>query len=181
MSYPANLVPGAPSSTYELKPLDGKVRYVFLRGSAFLTVQGALSRCRIDVPYYDGSVTRDAVDASTLGRGGVSIITADYAGTLSSAGVQVINGDVLVGSDMGTGVPAVGVEPDEILTMMQQDDNFSHTAPHQNVLAMSYIQYYDAAAAGGNLILEVPVPLFRGESTQIPQFLGSSPPVYTPP
>lgn len=170
MSYPTNIAPGLATPTpYDVVPINDAILYVSVRAQPYITVQGAKSRARVDLPLYDQSVTRDYVDASTLGRGGVSIV--EQTGVASSL---PFNGDLLL-SDQ-----PVTIEPDEVLTMMQQDDRFTHIAPHQNVLGKTVIRWYDGEAASGNVVGECDDSRYIGCGTQIPQYPGSVPPIFTP-
>lgn len=177
MSYPANLLPTFPSDKYDIEPVgDGESDlYILQRGLPYLTAKKPKSRCRIDLPYDDGSTTRDRVDASFMGRGGLSIVKVTSAGTVPSPIATVVNGDleVLDGSVTAT----ITVQPDEILTMMQQDDNFAHVPPHQNVKAITMVRFYDDVGAAGNCVAECPHDVYRGYSGSIPQYIGSVPPV----
>lgn len=172
--------PQTPSTIYgTVKITADQTIFVELRGNKFLTVEGALSRSYIDVPYYDGGNYRDTVDAALMGRGGVSIMKVTSSGTVPTPITTVINGDleVLDGSVTAT----VTVQPDEILTMIQEDDNFTHTAPHPELHARTKVQWWDnAVPASGNEIVWMWLDRIEGCSTRIPQSNGSVPPVFTP-
>lgn len=171
MAYPANIAPNTPGTNYDVQSCgDGSVDlYIFQKGLPYITAKKPKSRCRIDIPLYDLSTTRDEVWAPEMGRGGVSVLTNTGIGT-----VTPFSGDVAIAGNSTT------IMADEVLTMMQQSDSFTHVPPHQNVLALSYIRWYDGPVTAnqptGNLVAECSVDLYRGQSSSIPQFLGSAPP-----
>jgi len=164
MAWPNNIAPQTPSAQYDIVAVaSGAVPpgdiYVQLINNTYITIKGAVSRCRIDLPQYNQDVTRDEVTASMLGRGGMSIVKAQYT-TLTASGVQVVNGDLVLGGDTTSGTPTVSVIPDEVLTMNQQDDRFTHTASHQIVVGQTVIRWYSAANATGNVVGEIDAALY---------------------
>lgn len=171
MAWPNNIAPQTPSAQYDPVPVTGTI-YVQLLNNTYITIAGAKSRCRIDLPLYDQSVTRDEVTASKLGRGGMSIVKAAYT-TLTSSGVQVVNGDLVLGSDTASGIPSVSVIPDEVLTMNQQDDNFAHVPPHQNILGQTMVRWYDGVLVAnlptGNMVGEIDAALMADSGTSPPK------------
>lgn len=190
MAWPANIAPQTPSTIYDpvnvssvVSPAVPPPIFVWMRGGAYFTVLGARSRCRIDMPLYDRSTTRDQVNASMLGRGGVSIIKVTSSGTVASPVTTSLNGDleVLDGSVTAT----ITAQPDEILTMNQQDDNFAHIPPHQNVVGQSLIRWFDGPlvtnAPSGNCVGECVGSTYITSGPGIPQNIGCAPPNYTTP
>lgn len=172
MAYPDNIAPQTPSSTYDVVNVsaDGsKPIFVYLKGGAYFTVLGSKSRARIDLPLYDRSTTRDSWDASKMGRGPMSVVTQTGLGSNT-----VVNGDLLAVA--GTNLPFA----DEIATMMQQDDNFAHVPPHQNVQGQTLIRWFDGAMGAGNVVGECDASRYIDSGGAIPQFIGSAPPNYTP-
>lgn len=175
MPYPPNIAPQTPSDPYDVVGIGNDPAFVFLKGSVFETIVGAKSRCRIDLPFYDGSTTRDVVDASTLGRGPLSVINIP----LGTGQLISLPGDVAY-TDNVTALPIA----DEIATMMMQDDNFTHTPPHQNIFGTTVIRYFDGPVTAnlptGDVVGEFPVDQWRGEGSKIPQIIGATPPIYDP-
>lgn len=175
--YPVNLAPQTPSAKYDIVAVKNDPLFVILRGNVFETVIGALSRCRIDLPYYDGSVIRDQFDVTNIGRSPVmmeAVVTSSgvYLGDLYSN-----NGDAVIIDN----APVTGTSiKDAILTDMEQDDNFTHTPPHQNVMALTEVRYFDGAGGAGNLVGSFRVDRWLGDGSKIPQFLGTPPPIYDP-
>lgn len=145
MAWPANIAPETPSSQYDIVNVSAGIIYVQEIGNTYATViAGAKSRCRIDLPLYDQSTERDVIDASFLGRGGLSIIA--QTGVSAS---QVINGDILLPDE------AITVPPDGIQVMQQESDPFTHTPNHQMILGQTMIRWYDGENATGNIVGEV--------------------------
>lgn len=146
MAWPLNIAPQTPSAQYDIvniQPLQAI--YVQLINNTYATVIiGAKSRCRIDLPLYDQSTERDIIDASFIGRGGVSIIS--QTGAVS---VIPLSADVVLPDE------PITVPPDSILTTMQDSDNITHTPNHQLVLGTTIIRWYDGLNATGNLVGEV--------------------------
>lgn len=168
MAYEPNIAPGTDPTPYDVVDISETAPvFVIIKGGFYETVVGAKSRARVDLPYYDGSTTRDEVDAGFIGRGPVSVLTNTGIGTVSP-----FSGDVAVAGNTTT------VLSDEIATMMQQSDSFTHVPPHQNVLAKTFIRYYDGAGATGNVVGEFDVSRYVGEGGRIPQYTGSVPPTY---
>lgn len=182
MAWPTNIAAQTPSKFYNCVNITQKITYVILRGQKY---QGAIpvptppalvamSRADVDLPYYDGSVTRDVIDAGTTGRGAMSVMT----GTGSpGSDISTPNGDVIfVG-----GPTALTPAPDQIATMQQQSDVFTHTASHQIILARTERQYYDGPLTGsapnqvpsGNLLASYPITQWEGDGSTIPQLVGN--------
>lgn len=182
MAWPTNIVTQTPSKFYNCVNITQKITYVILRGQKY---QGAIpvptppalvamSRADVDLPYYDGSVTRDVIDAGTTGRGAMSLIT----GTGAPGTTEVTpNGDVLL---FGPSIAATPL-PDSILTTQQQSDVFTHTASHQIILARTERQYYDGPLTGsapnqvpsGNLLASYSITQWEGDGSTIPQLVGN--------
>lgn len=172
-AYPSNiapgLTPGLTATPYDVVATDSsKPIFVILKGGFYETVLGAASRARVDLPYYDGSTTRDELDAGFVGRGPVSIFNGSNT-------PEVVTGDF----STQTSTTDVATFPDSILKTQQESDSFTHTPPHQNVLAKTYVRYYSAANGTGNVVGEFDVTVYRGEGGRIPQYYGSVPPTYT--
>ena len=140
MSYPANIAPQTPSSKYAVEACgDGTYDlYIFQKGLPYITAKKPQSMCRIDMSLYDQSTTRDEVWAPELGRGPLSIVEADTG----AGGPTTVNGDLVV-------TTLTSIAPDEVATMMQQSDSFTHVAPHQNVLADTYVQFWSGPVVTG--------------------------------
>lgn len=179
MAYPDNLVPGTPSALYGAVAILQTVTYIRLRGSVYQTAIGAKSRAYIDVPFYDTSTTRDAVDASKLGRSPQNIVQVIDASAIVPA-LTSIGGDLAVASAS----PETTNLQDQISTMMEQDDNFTHTPPHQNVVAQTEVRYYDGPVVDslptGNLLASFPYIQWVGDGSTIPQIDGSAYPTINP-
>jgi len=173
MAWPSNIAPQTPSSQYDIVEVsaDGlKPICVWMKGTGgYFPVYGAKSRCRIDLPLYNQSTTRDEVWASQLGRGPVSALT--NSGTASAV---PFNGDILAPSDT---TPL----PDEIATMMQESDSFAHIPPHQNIVGQTLVRWYDGAGATGNCVGECDAAKYFTSSGGIPQMIGAAPPKLTNP
>lgn len=179
MSYPTNIVPGISGANlpaYDALSIMQPVTYVRLRGNVYQAAIGAKSRAKVDVPFYDTSTTRDVIDAGFMGRGPMSVMH----GNTSSGAVTVVNGDIY---DTNSAAPAVPTA-DEVATMMQQSDPFTHIAPHQNVLAQTEIRYYDGPVVSnlptGNLLASFPYTQWVGDGSTIPQIDGSAYPTINP-
>lgn len=183
MSYPANLAPQTPSAKYDIEAcgdgLGTKPLYALMKSGLYLTITGAKSMCRIDLPEYDKSVTRDTFDASSVGTGPSVIEKIQDSGTPLSFQIAQITGPIGVlveGPTTVTGTPLY----DAAGTLIQQDDNFTHTAAHQNVIGNTMIRWYDTAGAAGNKVAECAALVYRCMSDKIPQYSGSVPPTYIP-
>lgn len=168
MAYPANIAPGTDPTPYDVVGVTNNPLFVLLDGFTYATVVGALSRARVDLPYYNGSTTRDILDAAFIGRGPVSVLTIGSAPTNPA-----FNGDLQTQNDP---TPVA----DEIMKTMQESDPYTHTPPHQNVLAKTVIRYYSGAAGAGDVVGEFVDTAWIGEASKIPQTYGSVPPSYTP-
>lgn len=185
-TWPANIDPGAAVVLYGGVSITQKVTYVRLLGPSY---QGAIptnytspslpamSRCYANVSFYDGSTTRDIMDAGKTGRGAMSVMTG--TGSPGSE-VSTPNGDVIF-----VGGPSVLTPvPDQIASMQQQDDNFTHTAAHQIVRAYTEVRYYDGPLVNGepsgNLLASYPIVEWKGDGSTIPQLLGSPYPTIDP-
>jgi len=168
MPYPDNITPGLATPTpYDVVATDSaKVIFVILKGGAYGTVVGAASRAQVDLPYYDGSTTRDEIDAGFVGRGPVSLF-------------QGSNTPEVVTGDFSTQTNPIATQPDAILLSIQESDAYTHTPPHQNVLAKTYVRYYSGVNATGNVVGQFDITIYRGECGRIPQYFGSVPPTYT--
>lgn len=164
--------PQTPSSKYAINDVANVPIFVELLGNKFLTVVGAASVSQIDLPFYDGGSYRDVVDSSLLGRAAMSVVQS--ASSLNPV-VNSINGDLFIG-DTGTLTPRA----DQIATMMEQDDNFSHTPPHPELKARSLVQWWDTTGAAGKEVARAWLDTIVGTSSRIPQSNGSAPPLYTP-
>ena len=166
MAYPSNIAPATAPTPYDVVALSSaKPIFVVLKGGFYDTVVGALSRARVDLPYYDGSTTRDTIDASFIGRGPVSLFNGS-------------NTPEVVTGDFSTETSDIPVQADALLEAIEESDDYTHTPPHQNVLAKTYIRYYDGASATGNVVGEFDITVYRGEGGRIPQYYGSVPPTY---
>ena len=181
--------PQVPSAQYDIQPCDpAKVYYVSLKGGQFLTFTGAASSCRIDYPGYDGTVYRDIIDANTLGRAPQDItkvqdpLTETEAPSVLEAGT----GDILLNVTEST---IVGPVPDQIATMMEQNDPFTHTAPRMEVSARTLMLWYDAITMGTPNTIPLTAKIvgrcwsdrYQGDSNAaVPQTIGSVPPVFVP-
>lgn len=171
--------PQTPSVLYgTVKIASGVTQFVELKGNKYLVVTGALSRSYIDIPYYDGGNYRDNVDAASTGRSPVSIVK--LSGSLLTPPTLPFNGDLLVQSADETPVIET-VAPDEIATMMQQDDNFTHTPPHPELHARTKVQWWNnAVPASGEEVAWAWLDRIEMSGNRIPQSNGSVPPTYTP-
>lgn len=171
MAWPPNITAGSDGTKYAIEAAgDGTFDlYILQDGLPYLTARKPMSMCRIDYALYDGELTRDEVWAAQIGRGPMSIVVVPSLVT----NTQTINGDLAVGN--GGGDPTV--QPDEIATMQQQSDPFTHTPSHQVVNAMTYVQFWSDVNAGGVMVAECPLDIYRGFSSSIPQNTGSVPPV----
>lgn len=182
MAYPPNRPPATPGVLYDAVDTGNDPLFVELKGQIYAVVIGAQSRARIDMPYYSGATDRDDVDASLIGRAPMSVIQYKNVGG-SSTPLVTGNGDLFV-VDANAATTSFTPAPDEVATMMQQDDNFTHTPPHQKILAQSLIRYYDGPVVStlptGKVVGEFPVDQWRGECSRIPQNNGATPPVFTP-
>jgi hypothetical protein len=164
MAYPANLAPGTPSAKYNITALKSGPRFVQVKNLSYFDVSSALGSCLIDMPNYDESVTRDNVNAGLLGRGPVSVITSN------TINPDPFSGDLLLPTG-STPLPF----SDEIATMMQQDDNFTHVAPHQNVLGRTLMLWYDDVLCVGNLVGRCWADQYIDEGASPQQFVGGTP------
>lgn len=184
MAYPPNLVAGAPSDPYDAVSVGNDPLFVLLKGQTYEVVLGAHSRARVDIPFYNTSTIRDTVDSSLLGRAPVDIMIVKNPSGSYSGSYLTNNGDAIfiqATADTVTGVPL----PDQIATMIQQDDNFAHVPPHQLVLAQTVIRYYTGPLVNDlpteDVCGEFPIDQWKGEGSSIPQNFGAVPPTYVPP
>lgn len=176
--YPDNIAPFTPSIYFGVVPIVQEITYIRVRGSDFQAAIGAKCRAFQSIPYSDGSILRDTIDAGFLGRGPVSVIRVE-----TGAGVAtVLNGDLFI-----AGSGTIDVTPDELATMMQESDAFKHIAPHQLVLAMTMVMYFDGVPTmdtppkpSGNLLASYPFTQWLGDGSTIPQINGSPPPTFDP-
>lgn len=175
----ANLSPQTPSAKYNIQTVPSGLIFIEIKGNAFLTARGALSRWRIDIPQYDSGNYRDAVDSTFVGRAPIVIQKFTDTPDLSFQIVPITGtGDVI--AELGTNALSAPI-PDQIATMMQQDDNFSHTPPHNELKTRTLICWSTMADGSGNVVAEVYADRYIGSSLAIPQTNGSVPPAYAGP
>jgi hypothetical protein len=173
--------PQTPSTLYGTTVVVGN-QYIELVGNKYLVVKGALSMAYIDMPFYDNTTYRDQVDVSVLGRPPMDVmILQNTAGPTFLGSPYSNNGDSIWSSQSGDPISGSNVV-DEVATMIQQDDRFTHTAPHQTLGNRTQIRWFDNAIPGsGNCLAWQWLDQVVGTSNNaIPQSNGSAPPAYTP-
>ncbi len=178
MAWPANIAPQTPSVQYDgvtlcLAPAVPPDIFVLIHGNTINTIKGARSRCRIDLPLYDQTTTRDEVWASQIGRAPMDIIvdTSSGAGGLT---VFTNNGDSF--TSVASGDTATNVLTDDtITTLMKQSDPFTHIPPHQNIVGTTMMRWYDGPLVmnlpTGNMVGEVDAALYIESGSAIQQSL----------
>ncbi len=181
MAWPANLAPTMPSVYYDARAVDLTLFYVLVLSKPYLTIQGAKSMARIDLPFYDNSLERDEIFAPQIGRSPMNIIVDSSTGA-GALTVFTNNGDSF--SSLGSPDTATNVLTDDtITTLMKQSDAFTHTAPHQNILAQTMVRFFDGPVVmslpTGNIVGECDANYYLGFGTQIPQYPGSAPPKFS--
>lgn len=173
--------PQTPSAQYDILPYSGSPVYVELKGNLFLTIKAPKSFCRIDYPLYDGGNYRDTIDSSFIGRAPQGISKIADPGITAVDIPTAGQGDILIEVTAAT---IIGPVPDQIATMMEEDDNFSHTPPHPELKARTMMMWFDGpivtSAPSGSICARCWVDRYIGEGTSIPQTNGAVPPAYTP-
>lgn len=145
--------------------------YVLLQGNKFITVENAATVTNTDVVVNFGQTYRDILNAGEVGRAPPSVFNIEVTGLTTSVSTYG-NGDLnLTTGDAGPGT--FTTVPDEILGLFQESDVVNHISPRFLEQTETYKQWKDGSSL---VIFECLLSEFIGTSSQIPSFVGNTPP-----